>query len=96
MITVFITKYALTAGIYEAKAELCNEVHGMIAVKSNWGDNYYHGEGREWHRTEEAALARAEELCQKKLASVLKQTVALRKMTFEIKKLEQPTSPSAT
>jgi len=39
--------------------------------------------GNDWHRTEEAAIKRAEEMRLKKIASVKKQLGKLEKMRFE-------------
>ena len=47
-----------------------------------WSD-CYHGEGKEWHRTKEAALVRAEKMRQKKIASLKKQIEKLERMKFE-------------
>lgn len=77
---VWITKYALTQGIFEQKAELCEE--GMIEVKAEH-TTYYHGEGKDWHRTKESAVKRAEEMRQKKIASLKKQIERLEEMRFE-------------
>lgn len=80
---VWITKYALVVGIIEKEAEYLSELHeGTIKTKSD-RPSYYYGEGEEWHRTEESAIKKAEELRQKKIASLKKQIEKLEMMRFE-------------
>lgn len=77
---VWISKYALTTGLFEM------EVHHM----SEDGDSVYgndmlqafHKEGKDWHKTKEEAILRAEELRKKKIESLQKQLKKLEKMTF--------------
>lgn len=78
---VWITKYALTRGILEME---CAQF-GDISVKEvgNPFPTYYHGEGNEWHRTKESAIQKAEEMRQKKIASLKKQIKKLEEMRFE-------------
>lgn len=52
---VWIAKYALTRGIYEA--EVVERGRGM--VKDLVTCALYHCEGRDWHRTREPAVIRA-------------------------------------
>lgn len=71
---VWITKYALTSGIIEKEAE----IKGGIAIVSTL-ETYY---GKEWHRTEEDAKKRAEEMRLKKIESLKKQIERLEKIQF--------------
>ncbi len=80
---VWITKYALTAGISEAEARLCSANNDMVEVVKSGVSTYYHGEGREWHRTKEQALAQAEQMRVDKIASLEKQIDRLRKLTWK-------------
>lgn len=81
---VWITKYALTQGIYECEAEVCENINpDMIEVRSNRHSAYYHNEGVEWHKTKEAALEKAEEMRKKKIESLKKQIVKLEKLDFK-------------
>lgn len=77
---VWITKYALTKGIFEMEVESQSEdgkgVYGKV-----WSDGY-HGEGKEWHRTKESAIRRAEEMRQKKIARLKNQIEKLEQMKF--------------
>lgn len=76
---VYITKYALTSGIIVTDAEILTD--GMIRTEEKW-NRYFHGEGRDWHRTFEGAQKRAEEMRVKKIASLKKQLVKYEKMYF--------------
>jgi hypothetical protein len=83
----WITKYALTQGIYEIGAVVCDtdESGDMIEeIKlAAATSNYYHGKGRDWHETKESAIACAEEMRKKKIAAMKKQIVKLEQMKFE-------------
>lgn len=63
---VWITKYALTKGIFEKEViELDDEI---VQESGNIFPVYYHGDGKEWHKTKESAIAKAEEMRRKKIA----------------------------
>jgi len=80
---VWITKYALTQGIYEAKVEISPVMPGMaIQPQGKIPTIYYHGEGEEWHRTYESAKARAEEMVRSKIKSLQKQITKLQGLKF--------------
>lgn len=80
----WITKYALTQGIFTVEAE--DNIREEILVVRHLGyiPDCYHGEGREWHRTPESAMARAEQMRKAKIASLEKQIKNLQAMKFEI------------
>lgn len=80
---VWITKYALTQGIYEIDARRCDNVvsNDMIESIKNTG-SYYHGEGRDWHLSKEDAIKKAEEMRQKKIANLENQIEKLRGLKF--------------
>ncbi len=76
---VWITKYALTQGVREAS--------GSIYYRSS---NYLKADGfpwlitkPDWHATKKEAIARAEEMRQKKILSLKKQIAKLEKLRFE-------------
>lgn len=78
---VYVTKYALTKGIQERMVmlttidDMVGDVeHSLIC---------YHGEGRDWHRTRESAVKRAEEMRKKKIASLKRNITKFEKLTFE-------------
>lgn len=79
---VWITKYALTQGIFEKEAKECDRP-GMISIDEGYGCVYFHDEGKDWCRTRESAIKRAEEMRQKKIASLKKQIKKLEEMKFE-------------
>lgn len=78
---VWITKYALTQGIFEEEAEDYGD--GFVKVtKKGFLDSYYK-KGKDWHKTKESAIAKAEEMREKKIASLKKQIEKLEKIKFE-------------
>lgn len=76
---VWISKYAQTDGIQEAECE----ISGSLAVDMTTPyARYFHGEGRDWHRTEEDAIKKAEEMRIRKIASLKKNLKKLEEMKF--------------
>ena len=78
---VWITKYALSKGVYvqEVTTEFCGD--GMVAGPGTFES--YHGEGREWHRTKEGAIARAESMRIAKIKSLQKSIARIEKLKFD-------------
>lgn len=74
----WVTRYALSKGIFSIVAQDCGS--GMIEEVGVRWTTYYRG--KDWHRTEEKALARAEEMRVKKIKSLEKQITKLQKMKF--------------
>lgn len=77
---VWITKYALTTGIYEIEAEITEngsafDMHASLPT-------FYNKEGKDWHRTKEDAIQKAEAMRQKKIVSLKKQIEKLEKLKF--------------
>jgi hypothetical protein len=84
---VWITKYALTQGIHEVGVRECLDVRpdGDMVERdppSSFGGICYHGKGRDWHETKEGAIACADEMRRKKIASLKKQIAKLEKINF--------------
>lgn len=79
--TAFITKYALTQGIFKKIVEDCGG--GMVATVGDAYTGMYHGEGREWHRSLQAAKSHAETMRQAKIVSLERQIEKLRVMEIE-------------
>ena len=81
---VYITKYALTQGIFEVEGEVCGGIFGRMfdAEKNGYFHNHPYGID-EWHRTRASAVRTAEQMRQKKIASLEKQIEKLKKMKFE-------------
>lgn len=84
-IHVWITKYALTDGIIEApNARHCvNTSEQMIDCSPELGlFATFHGEGKDWHRTREGAVTRAELMRTRKIAALRKKIKALEELKF--------------
>ena len=86
---VWITKHALTQGIEEIDSNQVKEFEmtdaGYLYFRRN-GKYSYTTEiysQKEWHRTKESAIQKAEEMRQKKIDSLKKQIEKLEKMRFE-------------
>ncbi len=80
---VWVTRYALTQGILEIEGEDCGD--SMFHYPGNHMDRYdqyYHGQGENWHLTRESAVKRAEEMRVAKIASLQKQIEKLKKVSF--------------
>lgn len=84
---VWITKYALTKGIFElADVEQAVEISdGMIVETTGSYRNRYHGEGREWHRTCESAVTKVMEMIAAKRKSVAAALAKLDKLEEKLK-----------
>lgn len=81
---LFVTTYALTAGIMEVEAEIASTSSSMI-VWRNAGvryDSHSHGEGKQWHRTREAAVVKANAMKVAKIASMKQSLKKLESLTF--------------
>ncbi len=80
---VYVTKNALTRGIEELEVEL---VPGTSMVRTPNRESgytqYLHGEGKEWHRTFEAAQIKARELKDKKIISLHRALKKLQETRF--------------
>ena len=82
--TFYITKHALTQGIEKEQGRVCEAGGGsMIECHPVGYSAYYHGEGREWHRTREAAIKKAEEMRLAKIKSIKKSLAKMEALRFE-------------
>lgn len=84
-ITVYITKYALTKGIFECRVKECG--NGMVVWSSEecgCYNQYFHTEGKEWHRTKESAIAKANKMRDQKILNLKKNIDKLNAKTFSI------------
>ncbi|MFU9138489.1 hypothetical protein [Erwinia tasmaniensis] len=81
MTKAYITKYALTKGIYEAQGRLSEYFPDMF-IEEHYRQHHH---GNDWHITLEDAISRAEEMRIKKLQSLDKQMKKLSALKFEIK-----------
>ena len=82
-ITVYITKYALTKGIYEIVAVQGESHPESIQQKTLPGEmSICLHEGQDWHRTYSSACNRAKQMRDEKIDSLSKQIAKLEKMKF--------------
>lgn len=84
---VWITKYVLTQGIFTREVTQSRGAPSMVTYEGNgnFGSReHYHGEGKDWHRTAEGALARAEQMRTKKLSALEKKLAQLGAMQFQL------------
>ncbi len=79
---VWITKYALTSGPYECEVETYDDHTNMVSTIGSYA-LYFHGEGKEWHRTKENAIERCEALRSAKIKSFEKQIEKIKSLDFE-------------
>ena len=79
-ITAWVTKHALSTGIQVVKGEVCHDISsGMLTWKP-----YGTAHGKDWHRTPESALERAEQMRKDKIASLRKSIAKMEAMTFKV------------
>ncbi|QMV32440.1 hypothetical protein 8G_00046 [Ralstonia phage Hyacinthe] len=76
---VWIVKYALNAGPRKVEAE----IEGSKAILPDKFPAFFYGEGKEWCRTREQALARCEALRCAKLKSLERSASKLQKIDFD-------------
>lgn len=80
---IWISQYALSEGVIEIEGETIASGRGtetsMVRLVSG---RYVYGEGKNWHRTREGAVARAEEMRKRKISSLRKQLELLEAMCF--------------
>ena len=81
-VDLFITKYALTSGIRKYPCEIVNDM-AVYRPSANRMRQHFHVEGRDWHRTWEAALKRANEMRDKKVEAMLKGAARINAMSFK-------------
>ena len=77
---VWVTKYALSCGIYEVEVMAPSGSSTIVRTPSPYVQFFY---SSEWHLTKEAAIHEAEKMCLNKIASLKKQIAKLEKMRFE-------------
>ena len=81
---VWITKYALTKGILEVNGRVGDYHRNMLAYKRTPTSSieYVHGDGRNWHRTFESAVARANAMRDAKIKAHERAIARLKTMQF--------------
>jgi len=84
-ITAYVTRYALTRGIFQVNGYVN---HGISAHMFCYeGGETAHG--KDWHRTLDAAIKRANEMRDAKLKSMAKQVAQLEALQFTPESLQQ-------
>lgn len=83
IVTIYITKYALTTGIFTTQGEQSSD--DSFFYKANGSSFTQYVRGNDVHLTEEAALERAEEMRISKLKALDKQMKKVGAMKFEVK-----------
>jgi len=84
METVFVTKYALTQGVFECLAEIYKDTESKMIryrIEGSRFDQYVHG--NDWHKDRESAVEKAELMRTKKIASLSKQIAKLQSIDFK-------------
>lgn len=81
---VWITKYALSSGVFTVDAEESKNSPGMISWKTtgSWSSQYAHG--KDWWLTKADAEKRVQEMRQKKISSLKKQLAKFEATTIEV------------
>ena len=86
MTTFYVTKYALMFGIQVVEADPTEG--GSLRVDAN----FYPSEGKDFHRTFEAAIHHVERMRNEEIASLQKQIAKLEKLRFEVPACPSPPS----
>ena len=81
---IWNTKLALSRGVIEQDAQFVGDRYATVKWP-NGVMEYLHKEGKDWHRTRESAIARAEVMRKAKIASLRDQIVRLEALNFESK-----------
>lgn len=79
MALVYITKYALTGGIFAVEANIDRD---MISYRRDGAHFTDYAHAGEWHRTFEEAATKAEDMRKRKIASLQKSIAKMEKLTF--------------
>lgn len=77
---VWITKYALTCGIETGITDGPPSGSTQLVKVNN---QFFHGEGRDWHQSLESAIIRAEQMRVRKIASLKKAIENLESLAFQ-------------
>lgn len=80
MTKFYITKYALTEGVFSVDGERCSD--NFVSYRRHGFTQYAHG--KDFHEDEQMALADAERRRVNKIAAIKKSLLKLEKMTFKV------------
>ena len=81
LIDVWITKYALTKGVFVGRAKVMPRE--TIAVEPSIGPGFSYFHRNEWHQSKEAADARVREMAISRIVSLKKKLAAVEKIAAE-------------
>lgn len=84
---IWITKYALTAGVLVRNGEPSFDSEMMGYIDEGRCKNYVHKP--HWHTSQEEALSHAEDMRAKKLQSLENQIAKIRNLQIKIKEQDQ-------
>ena len=79
---VYSTKYCLTKGIELIEGEYHEDYQMIVYKRVGIHADHLHGEGKDWHRTLEAAQEKAEEVRIKRLHSLDNQIKRINAIDF--------------
>ena len=82
MTVAYVTKYALTTGVFTVQGEVSEKMFIQWTDGSSSINQIFHG--NDWHLNETDALSRAEEMRIAKLKSLDKQMKKISAMKFDI------------
>jgi len=77
---VFVTKYALTEGVYVDDVEPSGVCESMVSSKTRGLTNYH---GKDWHTDRDSALRRAEVMRARKIHSLEDSIARLKGLRFD-------------
>jgi hypothetical protein len=80
-VKIYVTKYALTQGIWAVEAEKAPSKRNYVRTVGQFPTYYYKGQ---WCPSRKSALDHAEQMRIKKIASLRKQIKKLENMTIEV------------
>lgn len=80
---IWNTKYCLTSGITVHDVEECGDNMVVIPKTQTSYPVHLHGEGKQWHRSLNAAIVRANEIKIKKLQSLDRQVKKISAIDFD-------------
>lgn len=80
-VKVWITKYAMTSGVFTAEAERAGNMGCIVrSVKRSRFTGWF--QGNDWHTDEAKAIERFNQMKQKKIASLKKQLAKVEALEF--------------
>lgn len=85
---VWITKYALSGGVFEISAELCGNDESFVSFKVEPYGLTSYAHGTDWHRTLDSALKKAGSMKLEKIKSLEKSIDKLKKTEFSAAKVK--------